>query len=443
MKTNVTGHLREKKGLFYAVVNYYTDDGERKQKWFSTKLPIRGNKKKAEAILRQILNDFEIPKSNYDVIKDCLNQKIEVNDNGDVSVTYVQNILPTELVESMSLEDFPKEQVQFMLFSDYLKKYVPLTLKRKKRIEATTYSSYVGNINNPIAPYFKEKGITLGELKAKDIQTFYDIQLERVTPNTVIHYHAIIRLSLCYARKMGYIRENPIEEVDKPEKNQFVGKFYNSEELSEVIKITRGTRLELPVIFGGFYGLRRSEIVGLRWSAIDFDNDIFYVNHTVTTPTVDGKKTIIAKDRAKTKSSLRALPLDEELKKRLLEIKEQQENYQKKFKRSYSKEWLDYVMVDELGGLILPDYITPAWKRLLETNNMRVIRFHDLRHTCASLLLNKGKQNGITLKDIQVWLGHSDFSTTANTYSHLDATSKVSSLSTLSGAVSLQSAMGT
>ena len=171
--------------------------------------------------------------------------------------------------------------------------------------------------------------------------------------------------------------------------------------------------------------------------------NVFVDNHTVTTPTVDGKKTIIAKDRAKTKSSLRALPLDEELKKRLLEIKEQQENYQKKFKRSYSKEWLDYVMVDELGGLILPDYITPAWKRLLETNNMRVIRFHDLRHTCASLLLNKGKQNGITLKDIQVWLGHSDFSTTANTYSHLDATSKVSSLSTLSGAVSLQSAVGT
>lgn len=85
-------------------------------------------------------------------------------------------------------------------------------------------------------------------------------------------------------------------------------------------------------------------------------------------------------------------------------------------------------MVDELGGLILPDYITPAWKRLLEKNNMRVIRFHDLSHTCASLLLNKGKHDGITLKDIQVWLGHSDFSTTANTYSHLDATLKVSSL---------------
>ena len=64
--------------------------------------------------------------------------------------------------------------------------------------------------------------------------------------------------------------------------------------------------------------------------------------------------------------------------------------------------------------------------------------FHDLRHTCASLLLNKGKHNGITLKDIQVWLGHSDFATTANIYSHLDASSKVSSLDTLSNIVSIE-----
>ena len=186
---------------------------------------------------------------------------------------------------------------------------------------------------------------------------------------------------------MGYIKENPIEEVDKPEKNQFVGKFYNSSELSEVIRLTKNTKLEMPVIFGGFYGLRRNEIVGLRWSAIDFDNNVFYVNHTVTTPNIDGKKTIVAKDRAKTKSSLRALPLNEDLKDRLLEIKNRQEMYQKKFKRSYDRKWLDYVMVDEPGGLILPDYITQAWKRLLEKNNMRVIRFHDLRHPYVKLKL--------------------------------------------------------
>ena len=149
------------------------------------------------------------------------------------------------------------------------------------------------------------------------------------------------------------------------------------------------------------------------------------------------QKKIDAKDGAKTKSSVRALPLTETLKVRLLEIKEKQKMYQKKFKRSYIKEWLDYVMVDELGNLILPDYISSSFKLVLEKNNLSHIRFHDLRHTCASLLLNKGKQKGVDLKDIQAWLGHSDFSTTANIYSHLDATSKANSLSALEGVVAL------
>lgn len=287
-------------------------------------------------------------------------------------------------------------------------------------------------------PYFKKLNIKLKDLTAKHIQDFYDNQLERVSGTTVVRYHGLIRLSLCYARKMRYIKENPIEEVDKPEKNQYVGNFYSAEELKEAISLAKGTYLEVPVIMGGFYGLRRSEVVGLRWSAFDFENNIFYINHTVNTCNIDGERKIIAKDRAKTKSSLRALPLDEGVKKRLLEIKEKQEANQKKFKRSYSKEWLGYVLVDELGGLILPDYITGTWPTFLKRHGLRKIRFHDLRHTCASLLLNKGKHNGITLKDIQVWLGHSDFATTANIYSHLDASSKVSSLDTLSNIVSIE-----
>jgi len=312
-------------------------------------------------------------------------------------------------------------------------KYLPLTRKRKKKIEDTTYSGYCNSVVSPIEPYFREKGITLGELEPEDIQDFYDVQLERVKPTTVIHYHAIIRLALCHARKKGYIKVNPIDEVDKPEKNHFVGKFYDSVELNNLFKVVKDTKLEIPVLFGGFYGLRRGEIVGLRWSAFDFTDNIFHVNHTVTTPRLDGKEVVIAKDRAKTKSSLRALPLDPNIKQRLLEIKAQQEVYRKKFKRSYSKEWLDYIMVDELGKLVSPNYITTAFERFLEKNKFRRIRFHDLRHTCASLLLNKGKENGVTMKDIQSWLGHSDFATTANTYSHLDASSKAMSLNTLAG----------
>lgn len=430
---DVKVYVREKKGYFYAVLIYKNVAGTRREKWIPTKLVVRGNKMKAKNMADQVLMNFEVPDEDLFLLE-CKKSNNVIT--AMIPTEAVCNI-PPEILAMASLEDLTKEQVANLSFADYLKLYLPYTRKGKKKIEDTTYSSYESSIKSPIGPYFREMGISLKDLSSRDIQDFYDVQLERVTANTVIHYHAIIRLSLCYARKKGYIKENPIEEVDKPEKNQFIGKFYSADELRKVIELTRGTHLEIPVLMGGFYGLRRSEIVGLRWSAFDFENDVFYINHTVTTPRIDGKQKIIAKDRAKTKSSLRALPLDAGIKKRLLEIKETQELYKRKFNRSYNKDWLDYVMVDELGGLILPNYITSAFKRFLKKNELREIRFHDLRHTCASLLLNKGKSNGITLKDIQVWLGHSDFSTTANIYSHLDANSKASSLNTLSGVVNL------
>ncbi|MCR4693190.1 MAG: site-specific integrase [Firmicutes bacterium] len=444
MAKNITGHIREKKGLYYAVINYYTVDNERKQKWYPTKLTVRGNKKKAEMFLRQVLNDFEKSSETHLDMSGNKNSELPAKDNKRRTIIDDNKDNSSNAYKNKELQDIPKAEISNMLFSDYLLKYVPLTKNRKKVIENTTYSGYLDNIKYPIGPYFEEKGIKLCEITAEDIQEFYNVQLSRkkangeyIKPNTVIHYHAIIRLALCHARKMEYIDRNPMDNVIKPTKNPFVGSFYSVEELNELIKVTKGTKLELPVIFGGFYGLRRSEIVGLRWSAIDFDNNVLYINHKVTVPRVNGRKKIDAKDGAKTKSSVRALPLTESLKDRLIELKEEQKVYQKKFKRSYSKEWLDYIMVDELGGLILPDYITCAFKHILEKNNLRQIRFHDLRHTCASLLLNKGKQKGVDLKDIQAWLGHSDFATTANIYSHLDAASKTNSLSTLEGVVQL------
>ena len=131
---------------------------------------------------------------------------------------------------------------------------------------------------------------------------------------------------------------------------------------------------------------------------------------------------------------MRIMPLSEDIKRRLLEIKMQQEINRSKYKKAYNNQWREYVMVDELGNLIKPDYITSAFRKFLIKNNMRVIRFHDLRHTCASLLLNNGKGK-VTMKDIQEWLGHSDYKTTANIYAHLDLSSKRVSLETLSALI--------
>jgi len=426
---DVKAYLKEVKGLYYVVLVYVNAAGKRRDKSFPTKLPVKGNKVKAKKMSDQILSEFVIPNEDIFIYSD--KKPVKKGKNTQVSTPQEFLAVPKEVLEKVTLDDLSKEQISNLLFADYIRMYVPYTRKRKKPIEDTTYASYYSMVKSPIGPYFAEKGIKLKDLTADDIQQFYDVQLQRVKANSVIHYHAIIRLSLTYARRKGYISENPIDQVEKPEKNSFVGKFYSADELMALIQASKGTKLEVAVLMGGFYGFRRSECVGLRWEAFDFDNNIFYMNHTVTTPVMEGGKKIVAKDRGKSKSSLRALPLDETVKERLLAIKETQEMYRKKFKDSYNKKWIGYVMVDELGNLIKPDYITEAFPRFLERNGMRRIRFHDLRHTSASLLLSRG----VALKDIQLWLGHSDFSTTANTYAHLDSSSKKASLEALAGAV--------
>ena len=92
-------------------------------------------------------------------------------------------------------------------------------------------------------------------------------------------------------------------------------------------------------------------------------------------------------------------------------------------RRCYDNWYLEYICVDEMGTRISPHYLTAAFPKLLEKYELRRIRYHDLRHSCASLLL----ANGVPMKQIQEWLEHSDFSTTANVYAHLDYNSKLSS----------------
>ena len=177
------------------------------------------------------------------------------------------------------------------------------------------------------------------------------------------------------------------------------------------------------MILAAFYGLRRSEVCGLKWDAIDFEKKTITIRHIVTQICVDGKSTLIQKDRTKTKSSYRTLPLVPPFEKLLRRLKAQQEANRKLCGNAYCRQDAEYVYVNDIGELVKPGYLTQHFPRLLEKHNMRVIRFHDLRHSCASLL----HANGVSMKEIQEWLGHSDISTTANIYTHLDFNSKVAS----------------
>lgn len=373
----VAGHLHEKNGYYYIILNLTDSAGRRKPKWISTGLTIKGNKKRAEQMLMEERRKYATAKAGDDV-----------------------------------------------LFADFMEQWLEIV---KSTVSLPTYSSYVNAVKSIIAPYFRKKKILLRDLQAHDIQMFYQEQLQRVKASSVIHYHANIHKALKYAVKNDMIPSNPADKVERPKQDKFYGNFYDRDELNKLFEAVAGTKFELPVLLGAFYGLRRSEIVGLKWSAIDFEQNTITISHTVTSCNLDGKCVIVAKDTTKTKSSRRTLPLVPYFHEKLLAVKAQQERNQKLCGRSYNREFLEYICVDDIGDRFKPNYITSQFPKLLERNGFRKIRFHDLRHSCASLLL----ASGVPMKHIQEWLGHSDFSTTANIYAHLDYSSKLTSASAM------------
>lgn len=379
----VAGHLQEKNGMFYVVLNYRDENGKRKTPWISTNLPVKGNKKRAENFMMDVRRNFVPP-----------------------------NVQRIEEREAMQKGD--------ILFTDFLLKWLRVA---KSTVKLTTYASYEMMATRIIIPYFETLNIKLKELTTEDIQEFYSAQLERVSANTVIHYHAVIHRALKYAVKIKTIQSNPAVNVERPRKEKFIGSFYDKKEINTLFDIIQGHPLEVAIKLAAFYGLRREEIIGLKWTAIDFENNTLTIQHTVTECNLDGKHIEVASDTAKTDSSLRTMPLVTNFREMLLAKKEKQEHYRKLCGRSYCKEYLDYIFVNEMGERWKPRYLSDGFKRILEQNGFRRIRFHDLRHTCASLLL----ANNVPMKKIQEWLGHSDFSTTANIYAHLDFQSKISS----------------
>lgn len=379
----IAGHLQEKNGMFYVVLNYRDENGKRKTPWISTNLPVKGNKKRAENFMMDVRRNFVPP-----------------------------NVQRIEEREAMQKGD--------ILFTDFLLKWLRVA---KSTVKLTTYASYEMMATRIIIPYFETLNIKLKELTTEDIQEFYSAQLERVSANTVIHYHAVIHRALKYAVKIKTIQSNPAVNVERPRKEKFIGSFYDKKEINTLFDIIQGHPLEVAIKLAAFYGLRREEIIGLKWTAIDFENNTLTIQHTVTECNLDGKHIEVASDTAKTDSSLRTMPLVTNFREMLLAKKEKQEHYRKLCGRSYCKEYLDYIFVNEMGERWKPRYLSDGFKRILEQNGLRRIRFHDLRHTCASLLL----ANNVPMKKIQEWLGHSDFSTTANIYAHLDFQSKISS----------------
>ena len=310
-----------------------------------------------------------------------------------------------------------------VLFADFIQEWLEMM---RSKVGETTYAAYAMNVERSIIPFFKERNCTVQDLERhpKIIQDYYQSLLEAgLSPTTVIRRHANVRKCLQYAFQLGIIKSNPADRVEKPRKAHYKATIYNQEELDVLFKVAQGDPLELPIILGAFYGLRRSEVLGLKWDAIDFEKKTISIRHTVTEMCVDGKATVFQRDTTKTKSSCRTLPLVTPFERLLRKVKQQQEINRQVCGSCYCNDYFEYVNVNAIGELMKPNFITQHFEILLAKNKLKKIRFHDLRHSCASLLY----ANGVSLKEIQEWLGHSDISTTSNIYTHLDFSSKVSS----------------
>ena len=391
----ITGHLEEDKGKWYAAVNRYDTDGKRHVKWYNLDVEAkRGNKQKADERLTELLE--------------------KLNRGTD----YLSESLTPAERERLRLSNSPVDEYLVEWLEDH-----------KRNITTRTYEGYKSYIDQRIVPYFREKHILVKDMTGDNINAFYRYLTEQGLKGTSQQrYHSVLHLAFKTAVKRRIIPANPVDQADRPKSKPFIASYYNADEMKKLLEIAEKDELHLVILLTAYYGLRRSEVLGLKWSAIDFTDKKIAIRHKV----LEESGEIHGYDVMKTKSSYRTLPLIPVVEEALRNQISFRDEMKKAFRKGYCTDYEEYICTDALGRLYRPDYVSEHFALLLKNNGLRHIRFHELRHSCASLLLAKK----VPMKMIQEWLGHSDISTTSNIYSHLDAESKLESADIIGAALS-------
>ena len=374
----MTATVRTKNGRpnYYITIRGFKDGtGKNKDRWISTDIPIKGNnKRKAEEFRKKVLAEHEKMDELYN----------------EITATGMD-----------------------VLFDIYLYSWLE---DLKQSIDIVTYDTYRLIVHNQLIPFFSPKCLKLKDVTSLHIQDYIKFKLDKVSPNTVRKH--IWNLSKCFdtAIKQNLIKFNPVKGINIPKHVKFTGaKTYNERQIDELLETVKGDITEGIILFAIFYGMRRSEILGLKWSAIDFENKTFAINHTV----VRVDKTLHKKDTTKNKASYSSMPLPDLIVSALKRLRAKQLENRLQQHDEYTNDE-GYVFTWPDGRLILPNYVTKHFNKILVENSLPVIRFHDLRHSSGTYLLHLGFQ----MKEIQEWLRHEDISTTMNLYAHVDMEAK-------------------
>lgn len=381
--------LSRKNGKYYVIVYYYVD-GMRKSKSHPTGIPVDApNKRK-----------FKQQERDAQSLKDKI------------------------LCDFMSTGNPAEEQ-----FPDTAKAWLARLDGTKAQ---STLASYAYIVQDICLYFGKIKPIKTVDMTSVDVEDYLAWERRRRQPgydgqyavrpmhsdgagveNTVKHRATAVRSILQSAKRAGLVDRNVAStrdsDIELPKAQQHTFDVLSQDEAVQMVKALgrEETWLQVAVLLGLVCGLRRSEVVGLKERDIDLQKNTLTIRHAVTQQTQNGKNVVSVKPRTKNNTS-RTLKISSELRPYIELLRKENQKYEREFGKSYDQTWQGYIMRYPDGKLVTPNALTNRYNRFLREHGIKKIRFHDLRHSCASIMV----ANGESLQTIQEVLGHTQLTTT-------------------------------
>lgn len=354
---------------------------------------IREKKTKSGEIRYQITVE-----GGYD---ELTGKRIRIYKNVNCSKREARSIMHrmiTEMEQGKLTQRSNKKVGEWM--DEWLENYLP-------NIEETTRKGYKHKIKRYIRPYIGD--ILIKSLKTEHIQRMVNDMLDNgLSPKNIRDTFNNVNAAMKKAVKLQLIPYNPCEAVELPKLKKYRAEVYSAEMIHKLLDIATGTDMYLPIFLLVMVGLRRGELLALRWKDIDFKNNMLKIRKNM----VNGEKGSVIKS-PKTESGVRDIYVGEDVIAVLRQAKLQYMN--NAFSYGVGFQNMGFVISKKDGSPMKPDSMTQKWERFLEKYDLPKIRLHDLRHSNATALI----MAGVNPRVVQQRLGHSDVNITLNTYTHV------------------------
>ncbi|GBG56056.1 site-specific integrase [Sporomusaceae bacterium FL31] len=346
------------------------------------------------------------------------------NSTGETRPT-VKRGFPTKSAAQNFLLDLNSKMVtnsfvtpKVVLFKDYLREW--LDTYAKINLRQSTYIGYNRIINFHLIPHLGQ--IDLKDISPIQIDKLYAFLLQKgrrdgkggLSAKTVQYTHRVLNEALEHAVKRQLIYHNPVKRITNiPRPKKFQSNIYTPEEILDLLERVKDTVFEVPVALAAICGLRRGECLALKVKDIDFINQEIYINKQLLS--IEGEAII---SEPKSEDSTRIVVVPQEV----LDIISRHiaKNEQNKNMLQHEYDNQEFIICQADGKCVQPNVFSKNFSRFIERNKLKRIRFHDLRHSSASLML----KSGVDLKVSSQILGHSSIAITADLYTHVLKESK-------------------